>query len=178
MSELKETVLRSIGRNVVNLQKIEGMLKYLLSNADFQSPISKVLETLEANKKKFEKRTLGQLIEELTKSYNTSKEHIHAYPEDKKEAWISFSFDIETEEGCLPDQLAEYALLVSERNRLIHHMLIDFNQNDEKSCQALILELDEQNEMIQREYKNLLRLLKSFDEARKQLVLAELNNKN
>ena len=178
MSDLKEKVLRNIGRNVVNLQKIEGMLKLLLSSSNFQCPINKISETLEARKKQFERKTLGQLMKEYLKSHNTSKEHIHEYPEDKKENWISFSFDIKKEEGRLPDYKETYALLVSERNRLIHHMLMNFDENDVNSCQDLIVELDKQDEMIQREYKNLQSLLKTFDEARKQLILAELKDKN
>jgi hypothetical protein len=46
MSKLKEIALRKIGRNVVNFQKIEGMLKLLLSQSNFKSPISKITETL------------------------------------------------------------------------------------------------------------------------------------
>ena len=77
MCELKELALRNIGRNVVNFQKIEGMLKLLLSQSNFQSPISKFSETLEERKKIIEKKSLGTLAKEHFKSFGKSMEHIH-----------------------------------------------------------------------------------------------------
>lgn len=169
MSELKELALRNIGRNVVNFQKIEGMLKLLLSHSNFQSPISKFPETLEERKKSFEKQSFGKLTKEYFKSFGKSMEHIHEYPEIREEPWVSFTFKIENEDGYLPEQKAAFSFLVSERNRLIHQMLGKFDPDSAESCKTLISDLDKQNEMIQREYKNLQVMLKAFFEARKEL---------
>ncbi len=49
-------------------------------------------------------------------------------------------------------------------------MLADFDAESMDSCKALIIELDKQDEMIQREYTNLQRLLNAFHEAKKGLL--------
>lgn len=171
MSELKELALRNIGRNVVNFQKIEGMLKMLLSHSNFRSPVSKVQETIESRQKEFERQSLGNLTKEYFKSFGKSMEHVHAVPEVRDEPWISLSFTIDNEEGHLPLQKAAISFLVSERNRLIHQMLVRFNPESEESCRALIHELDEQNEMVKREYSNLQATLKAVYEARNELLM-------
>jgi len=158
---------------VVNLSKIEGMLKLLLSRSNFQSPISQLAETLEERKVSFETKTLGQLANEYFKLKN-SKEHIHEYPEDRKEPWFSFSFEVGNEEGKLPELETAFKLLVSERNRLVHEMLVSYNPDSEESCHALISELDEMNKMIQREYKNLQTTLYSLDEGMKHIFSEQL----
>lgn len=59
--------------------------------------------------------------------------------------------------------------MVSERNRLIHQMLVNFDPDSIDSCQKLIVELDEQNEIISREYTNIQSPGKALYEAKKQL---------
>ena len=96
-------------------------------------------------------------------------EHIHKYPDDRNEAWASFSIQIENEDGTLPQQKAAFNFLVSERNRLIHQMLAGFDAESTDSCNDLIMELDKQDEMIQREYINLQHQLKALHEGIKVL---------
>lgn len=169
MTELKEIALQKIGRNVVNFQKIEGMLKLLISHNNFKAPISKISEALEERKKTVKKKPFGKLANEYYQLLSSTKNHIHEVPNDRNEAWVSFSFQMETEDG-LPQHKAAFSFLVSERNRLIHQMLISFNPDSTDSCKLLIQELDEQNKMIQREYKNIQTLLLSIEAAKKELL--------
>ena len=178
MSSLKEKALQKIGRNVVNLSKIEGMLKLILINSNYQYPINKISETLEARKKSFKTKTLGQLIKEYFKIFDNDMEHMHQYPEDRDEAWGSMSLSIENEEGTLPDQKRSIEFLVSERNRLVHYMLVKFNPESKQDCIELINELDEQNEMIQREYKNIQTLMGTLKEGLIKLDKSHINQKH
>jgi len=170
MCELKEIALRKIGRNVVNFQKIEAMLKYFVGQSNFKGPINKIAEILEDRKKYVQKQSLGNLTKDYFKSFSSSMDDIHKYPDDRNEAWVSLSIQIENEDGTLPQQKAAFNFLVSERNRLIHKMLAGFDAESTDSCNALIMELDKQDEMIQREYINLQHLLKAFHEAKKELL--------
>lgn len=170
MCDLKETALRKIGRNVVNFQKIEAMLKVFVSQTNFKAPIYKVAEIVEGRKQSVQKRSFGNLTKDYFKSLSSSMEHIHEYPDDRNEAWVSLSVQIENEDGTLPQQKAAFNYLVSERNRLIHQMLAGFDPDSADSCKALITELDKQNEMIQREYMNLQNFLRTLHEARKELL--------
>ncbi|RBP52998.1 hypothetical protein [Arenicella xantha] len=170
VDDLKELALRKIGRNVLNFQKIEGMLKQFVGASNFQSPVSKVSETLVQRKMSIENKTMGVLAKEYFKSFDRSVEDIHKYPEGRDEPWVSLSFKIDNEDSSLAQQKAAFSFLVSERNRLIHHMLMGFDAASDPSCRALIIELDKQDEMIQREHRNLYTLLKVFDEASAVLV--------
>lgn len=60
--------------------------------------------------------------------------------------------------------------MVSERNRLIHQMLVGFTPDSEESCQELIKELDIQNETIKRHYKNIQNVLIAFREGMIQIA--------
>jgi hypothetical protein len=151
MTDWNNEALQKIGRNLVNLSKIEGMLKLFLSRVNLQCPINELQTTLEAKKKRYEKMTLGQVMKDYLKTYNSDLEHIHQYPDDRKEAWLSFTFTTETE--ALDIQKREYDFLVKHRNKLVHELLIRFNSESEKDCKALIEKLDEQHTHIQRHYK-------------------------
>lgn len=176
MDDQKEIALRKIGRNVVNFQKIEAMLKVFVSQTNYAGPITEIAELLERRKQSVQKQSLGNLSKDYFKSFSSSMEHIHKYPEDRSEAWVSLSFHIENEDGTLPQQKAAFNFLVSERNRLIHQMLAVFDPESKDSCNALIMELDKQDEMIQREYRNLQYLLRALHEAKKELLKEFKNN--
>lgn len=122
-----------------------------------------------SGKRDLKKQSFGSLTNEYFKSFAKSVEHINEVPDDRNEAWISFSLKFESEDSSLRQQKAAFSFLVSERNRLIHQMLVGFDPDSADSCNALIVDLDKQNEMIQREYSNLQILLKTFYEARKEL---------
>ena len=169
MDDLKDIALRKIGRNVVNFQKIEAMLKIFVSQTNFAGPITEIAEILERRKQSVQKKSLGKLTKDYFKSFSSNMEHIHKYPEDRSQAWVSLSFQIENQDGTLPQQRVAFNYLVSERNRLIHQMLADFDPGSNESCNALITELDKQNEMIQREYINLQNLLRALHEGKNEL---------
>lgn len=178
MSELKDLALKNIGRNVLYFQKFEGMLKLLLSQNNFRSPMAKIDESLEARKTKFENLSLGILTKEYFKSISKNGEDMYDYPEDIDEPWISFSFSIEHGEDILAQQKAAFKFLVNERNRLIHQMLIKFDPDSFESCEALLNELEKQHIMIGKEYKKLQSILKGFYEARKKLLTEFISENN
>ncbi|MFC3193371.1 hypothetical protein ACFODZ_03840 [Marinicella sediminis] len=173
MSDWKNEALRKIGRNLVNLSKIEGMLKLFLSRVNFQCPINELQSTLEAKKKRYEKMTLGQVIKDYLRTYNSDLEQIHQYPDDRKEAWVSFSFTTETE--ALAIHKRDYDFLIRHRNKLVHELLIRFNPESEKNCKALIEKLDEQHQHIQRHSKYQQQQLYVLDEAIRRYFMNQSN---
>lgn len=179
MSESKELAFRKIGRNVVHFQKFEGMLKFLLSQSNFQCPVSKLHEILQQREKNFEQQSLGNLVKEYSRVFRKNDDRIRDFPKDRDEPWFSFYFSIENEEELLNEQKSALSFLVSERNRLIHQMLIKFEPDSVSSCNALIIELDKQNAMIKREFQGLQEFLRTLLNARDHL-LNELsqNSKN
>ncbi|WP_154222305.1 hypothetical protein [Marinicella rhabdoformis] len=171
MSDLSDLVLQKIGRNVVNLSKIEGMLKLFLSRVNFQCEFSQLEATLAKQKKQYETLTLGQLANAYFKTFNSDTGPIHDMPVKKGESWISFSFDTETEETY--DFKKTFETLVFERNRLVHEMLIEFNPVSKDSCNDLNSELDQQNKIIQIEYKQIQNKLYLLHYGIKQFILEQ-----
>ncbi|MCB1586829.1 MAG: hypothetical protein KDI52_11140 [Xanthomonadales bacterium] len=169
MKELSDSALRKIGRNLVNLSKIEGMLKLLLSRINFQCPVTELQATLEAKRKKYETMTLGQVSKHYFETYNSDTDSMHQHPEDRKKAWVSFSFTTETE--SLDLQKKEFDFLVEERNKLVHQLLIKFNPKSENDCKDLIKKLDNQDKDIQRHFKYLKAQLYALNQSVKQLFL-------
>ena len=167
--KLKEEVLRKIGRNVVNFQKIEAMLKQLIVNSSFKGPVREIKARLEDKKNSIDRYSMGTLTREYFKMFPYESEDFHDYPEEREESWMSLSVSIENKDGSIPKHKKAISFMVSERNRLIHQMLVNFDPDSIDSCQKLIVELDEQNQIISREYTNIQSLGKALSEAKKQL---------
>lgn len=167
--KLKEEALRKIGRNVVNFQKIEAMLKQLIVDSNLKGPVREIKARLEDKKNSIDRHSMGTLTREYFKMFSAKASDFHDYPEDREEPWMSFSVSIENEEGTIPQQRRAFSFMVSERNRLIHQMLANFDPDSIDSCQKLIIDLDKQNLIIRREYTNIQSLGKALSEAKKQL---------
>lgn len=172
MSEIRELAFRNIGRNVVHFQKMEGVLKTLLQYSNFSCPVIKMQETLDSRKKSFEKQSMGNLAKELYRLTGNRNENAQVVPEEIDEVWISMSFGIEGEQVFSKQQKAAISFLVSERNKLIHQLLPNFDLESEESCKELIVKLDEKNELIKSQYKNLHSLLGAVQSGNEQLMNA------
>jgi hypothetical protein len=55
----RDLALRKIGRNVVNFQKMEVMLKFIVTFANFSVPMSQIVEHLQAALKNVRKAPMG-----------------------------------------------------------------------------------------------------------------------
>jgi hypothetical protein len=168
-SEIKDEALRKIGRNVVNFQKIEGMLKLLLSRREFRGPISEFESKLDKQRQEVEHDSLGKLAKNYFE-YMCSESEIETDWSSLEKTHFGMSFRIIAEKETLPVQREDFQCMVSERNRLIHQMLVGFNPDSIESCRDLIAELDKQNETIMRHYKNLQNALLAFQEGMNQLA--------
>jgi hypothetical protein len=173
-SEIADEVLRKIGRNVVNFQKMEGMLNVLVAGANISGPIDEIKSILEKKKKSTNKMPMGKLSDEFIKAIY-SESDLEEPPQDSNKTWISFSFRVENGEKLIHELRKTHRFIVSERNRLIHKMLINFDASSTEICEQLISDLDDQAERLRPEYDNLRGLLKNFFEGRKELGKAMLS---
>ena len=82
---------------------------------------------------------------------------------------------MENGENLIPGLRKTHRFIVSERNRLIHKMLINFDATSDDSCKRLLSDLDVQAERLRPEYDNLLGLLENFYEGKKELAKAMLS---
>ncbi|MBL8252587.1 MAG: hypothetical protein JNJ76_03195, partial [Candidatus Competibacter sp.] len=144
----KETVFR-IGRNLVNIQKVEHLLKSLviISRIEGSSPDSakKFIDKRTADMKK---KSMGFVVNDFNKSVVTTR------PYDKTPKCISTVFQI-----IVPEDLnyrewrKSLKNLVEERNLLVHQLVNRFDHTSQDSCEILSKQLDQQNEKIKNAYE-------------------------
>lgn len=175
----KDEVFRKIGRNVVALQKMEGMLKKLVTLQGATISVDD-REAFDRRSAAISKRPLGHLVSEFLRSAYASESGIDAIDETESRATISLSFKLDPE--MKQEHGESLSAVVSERNALIHQMLISFDPNSVSSRDTLATELDEQLERIRPEYRLLHSLLaaikESFEEVDSQFDIGQASDKS
>jgi hypothetical protein len=89
ISGARDLTLQRIGRNVVNFQKMEAMLKFILTVANFSAPASKLQTHLETQAKHLRTKPMGHLVERAARALHAQAQ---AAPPDITEIWFSHSF--------------------------------------------------------------------------------------
>ena len=93
--DLRNEALRKIGRNIVNLQRMERALKILVVRSDLQGYISELKGVYQNRLAYVERLSMGRLADNIIDIlYSEADENADA-PDDLKEAWVAFGFRIE-----------------------------------------------------------------------------------
>ena len=174
-SELNET-LRKIGRNVLHFQRMEAMLKLLISHSSIQG----TAKDLKANHEKavdaVSRQTMGNLVKNFFTSVYTERNCEEVTTSKVEDDKFSFYFKIEGDQACVEQQRAALDQLVQERNVLIHQMLSRLDQTSLESCRELGVLLDEQAERMRPEYENLRSLVMALQTTKKEAFEALAKN--
>jgi len=172
IEELRNEVLRKIGRNVVLYQQFEVMLKLLVTHGKFSGYICDLEDIKEKQEARVMKQTLGQVtgqfIENTHGEYQEVEEELPELKE--KGGHMSFSFQVQTDESYYLKTKENLAKIVKQRNELIHNLPLNFNLNATESLKEAELYLDAQRESLLPEFENVKQYLKTLDEARKELA--------
>jgi hypothetical protein len=161
LAAARDEALRKVGRNVVNFQKVEACLKYLIAVSDFQTTKDGLSAEYERRNAKTQRLSFGQLSETFYQTiYGT--EPVAVGTNNGNHISISTSFRVETEAATVKRQKRTLSALVTERNRLIHRDLSSFDHNSISSCRDLIAMLDEQNVRVLSQLEDLAALIAEF----------------
>lgn len=140
--------LYAVGRNVVNFQRLEHVLKQLALFAPVCATPSKLQSVVEKQRARAERLTLGGAVRKWIES-EFHKAEPKPVPRPDQQIIISFGFELP---GRGPEYFAqlsgELESLAKERNCLIHLDLARLNFEDETECNALSIQLDAQNDRI------------------------------
>lgn len=165
----RDEAFRKIGRNVVNFQRMEAMLKLLVK----LSGISGSASELEAKARKWhesvDRTSMGSLVKSLFESVFAEPREV-ASPEEVQEPWLSFRLVIELDESDNEQLKEALEMIVQERNVLVHQMLAKTDFQSVESCHELGKLLDQQRERAIPTYRKLQGLVKSAADARKQMA--------
>ena len=158
-------VLRKIGRNVVNFQKFEGLLKELASAPNYNGSLEQIQTQRGKHLASLRKKSFGIVVRDFFDS-------VYPDPLSKSDASDPDSYELSFKfSGGERDRLvAAIATLVDARNDLIHLRLASFDSTSVQYCKDLIVYLDDQNERLIPVYKEVAILTESMRLARKEMV--------
>jgi hypothetical protein len=135
----RDEAFKKIGRNIVNFQRIEMMLKQLVIDGGVSGTTDSFEKNFAKKKEFIGKRSMGQLTEAF------HSEIFGAPPDcgvlEPSESGFAFGYRLEMDPkdaSALKDQLKA---LAAERNRLIHHDLAEVDFKSDEECQKLTIML-------------------------------------
>ncbi len=176
-SALDET-LRKIGRNILIFQKMEAILKYMVSNSSLEGTARNLKENHVKNIISVSQKTMGNLVKDLFASVYAEKRAMEPIAEEFNDAFIKISFKIDADSECIEQRKLALGRIVAERNLLIHQSLSSFDSTSIENCRTLSATLDEQAERVRPELDNLRLLANAIYEGRKDAfdaLVKELN---
>lgn len=115
---------------------------------------------------------MGQVANKFIKdmfSASDSEETVNV-PEELTEIFISFNYKIECDNSYYEERKSALALVVAERNDLIHHLLPKWNINSFESTTEIEKYLDQQREKILPELELLKAYIKTMQELKKEFA--------
>ena len=168
--EIKNEVMRKIGRNVLLYQQVEHILKYLVSNGRISGDVSTMKSRHESRKSSIAKKTMGTVAGDFFTEIFAEEDSFDSLPENPSAVHLSISFRIETEEKHFELRRDAIASLVADRNALIHHLIPKLNTESIDSWLETDRDLDLQREKILPELEYLQTVAKQFSDMRKDLA--------
>jgi hypothetical protein len=155
--------LYAIGRNVVNFQRLEQILKQLALFAPICATPSRLQSEVEKQRARVERLTLGEAVKKWIESefHGTKPKQ---GPLLDQQIIISLGFELPTSPEYFDQLSGELESLAQERNSLIHLDLAQLNFEDEAECTALSIQLNAQNDRIIRAIKFLGPILSQMQE--------------
>jgi len=169
LDDLVREIQRKIGRNILLFQQLEYLLKYIVANGQFSGYSSDLEKIIASKRESVNKQTMGQLVGQFVERNNPARDDYPNEPEELKEPHFSFDFRVEADEQRYKETKETLSRLVLERNKLVHHLLPEFDPNSFESCEKVEKNLDEQSDRIQAEIKNVQSLAKSLSDMRKKV---------
>lgn len=155
---------RKFGRNLLLLQQYERLIKGLVAEQDVAGPIAELHNVRARQIAAVSKKTLGQVVGELTGAYiapalpESVSQQDDEGPSDPSLPWFRISFRTEMKEEDFKETERKLADLVNLRNELVHHFLEKYDIWTEAGCLIAESYLDECFKKIDAHYKELKEL--------------------
>lgn len=167
LKALEDDVLRKIGRNMMALQRIEALLKALLTQSTMRMGSAEVQLQQTKRGEAIAKQTLGKLVKQFT-SEVLAPEDIDASDAvgECLAPYVRFSYSIQAADATLLERTAALKLLVDERNELILHFLPKWSRKSLKNGKEVSHQLDQQHARISVEFETLRGYLDGLQRSR------------
>jgi len=181
--KIHDEVLRKIGRNLLNFQKIEFILKKIITISHISGHASNLQQNHERRASKINNQMMGNLVGQFFEETLSNSNNLPNPITELNEPHISISFNLNVDENFYEIKKKELKALVDDRNDLIHHLLPKLDTTSIQSCLEVEQYLDDQRERLIPQYDYLQSIIKiiadqinilSSEEVRKQFELSIL----
>jgi len=170
LENVRNEVLRKIGRNLVLFQQVEHILKYLIANGQFSGKTGEIKANKERRAERVHKKTMGMLAGQFLDEIHLGSDEDTENREELKEAYFSFSFKVDCDSVYYESRKQAMASIIDDRNDLIHHLLPKFKPDLIESCLEIGQYLDQQREKLLPELDLLKNMVENLQEGRKMLA--------
>jgi hypothetical protein len=162
--QLTVAIYQAIGRNLVLLQKMEGLLRAMAMRTGFSGPASQLLKLQKQRDERLRKAGLGDLVGEFTQKVLRAPVSDEAAKEvpDVEEPHVALSVSLESDPLETAARKKCLRRVVEQRNTLVHNITADWAEDSVESCRALLHRLDLQYQEIARELEALASDTKAF----------------
>ncbi|HEV8366909.1 MAG TPA: hypothetical protein VGQ39_03070 [Pyrinomonadaceae bacterium] len=100
-NELRDIAFRKIGRNMVNFQRFERMLKLAIVQSDVRGYASKLAQVHRQKTKDTKRKPLGWLVEEFFKTLYSNELSDEGEPNELDEVWMEIFFRIDEDKDSI-----------------------------------------------------------------------------
>jgi hypothetical protein len=171
LTAARNLAYQGVGRNLLQFQRLELLLKYLLERHQGSYTIETMVDEMKRREKAQERKTLGLLSGDLFEKVILKPASDDFLPaDDAKEGQFSHRFGIRIAEEVHQEWQSRLKDLVDERNRLVHLSLLNWDLDTIEGCQAVVAELDEQRGRIVAEFERVKRYYEFFTQSMKQVL--------
>jgi hypothetical protein len=172
-AERQGDVQRKLGRFLIRVQQYERLLKALVIDSEHEGNVDTMLVFKEERVKRFATKSLGMVVEELTKSYiQLSRPADEETPDDEPDGlgadkpYFRFKAGIEMDAESLVRTKADLENLVELRNGVVHHLIEKFNVWTLDGCDAAIAHIDAAFATVDAAFSSLKQWAHTAEEAR------------
>ncbi len=158
-------VHRKIGRNLLLIQKLEYQLKYIVLHSIVSGHPSELNDIKNTREENLSKMSMGQVLNQYLDHVNPSKENNQEIPSSNNDIHmtIEYTYDISKEKFEEKEKLL--LDIRNERNDLVHHLILEYNEKSIDSLKNIEHKLDEQKNRLLPELKNLHNIIEAMKKA-------------
>ncbi len=158
----RDEIYLKIGRNVILYQQLERLLKHIVGNSGLSAPISQVKKLQDANRKKTNTSTMGNLVGRYIENIDPNSPDDEPSEAEVTEAMLSYRFHLELDENSYEAKKQTLSRIVAGRNRLIHHTISEYDFKSFDSLQNLSKDLEQQEQEVRKEIDELKTISKNM----------------
>ena len=151
----KDRVFRAIGRNLVNLQRLEKILKWLSELRPVTGKLPEILKELDKRRQVTQQATLGAVILRWLETAEGREPELPT-PTTDLDILCAYWVKIEIPQHLLDEHVKQLDQLRSERNWFVHHGLAEIDYSSSEQCENLLARLDDQHRRIGKQIDFLL----------------------